>query len=139
MNDSCHIEKLEFAENKLMIVSYRPKLEDFWFREIILNDSNTMSYNAAWGRIIPFQKMIGMTGTTDGLFTTMKITNLLRESHIILIQLNVFTSQAFIYLKYRGKGYGKRGCPFFVRQQRKTVVSNFMMTLPLTTLLFKCF
>ena len=33
-----------------------PKLEDMWFREILLADEETMSYNHAWGGTIPFPK-----------------------------------------------------------------------------------
>lgn len=28
---------------------YKPKLEDFWFREAMMADPDTMSYNSAWG------------------------------------------------------------------------------------------
>ena len=35
---------------------YKPKLEDLWFRETILADPDTMSYNNAWGGAIPFPR-----------------------------------------------------------------------------------
>ena len=37
-----------------MIRLYAPKIEDLWFREKILSDEKTMSYNRSWGGIIPF-------------------------------------------------------------------------------------
>ena len=37
-----------------MVEVYKPKVEDLWFREKLLSDGETMSYNAAWGGTIPF-------------------------------------------------------------------------------------
>ena len=35
---------------------YKPKLEDLWFREKMMADEDTMSYNNKWGGTIPFPK-----------------------------------------------------------------------------------
>ena len=35
---------------------YLPTLEDMWFRQIMLEDEETMSYNHAWGGTISFPK-----------------------------------------------------------------------------------
>ena len=39
-----------------MISVYIPKIEDLWFKELMLSDPDTMSYNHAWGGCIPFPK-----------------------------------------------------------------------------------
>lgn len=39
-----------------MIKLYKPELNDLWFRESLMADYDTMSYNAAWGGAIPFPK-----------------------------------------------------------------------------------
>ena len=39
-----------------MLVLYKPELEDLWFREELMGDPNTMSYNHASGGTIPFPK-----------------------------------------------------------------------------------
>ncbi len=39
-----------------MLILYRPRLEDLWFREALLCDPATMAYNAAWGGTIPFPR-----------------------------------------------------------------------------------
>ena len=39
-----------------MLTLVRPTLEDLWFREKLLADEETMSYNARWGGTIPFPK-----------------------------------------------------------------------------------
>lgn len=37
-----------------MIRCYQPKPDELWFRESLLADPDTMSYNNAWGGTIPF-------------------------------------------------------------------------------------
>ena len=39
-----------------MVSVYIPKIEDLWFKELMLSDPDTMSYNHAWGGCIPFPK-----------------------------------------------------------------------------------
>ena len=42
----------EIAHLELVI----PTLEDMWFRESLMADEETMSYNHAWGGTIPFPR-----------------------------------------------------------------------------------
>jgi len=37
-----------------MLELYTPELRDLWFRQGLLSDEETMSYNHAWGGTIPF-------------------------------------------------------------------------------------
>ena len=37
-----------------MITTYKPTLQDLWFRQQFMADEATMSYNAAWGGTISF-------------------------------------------------------------------------------------
>lgn len=37
-----------------MLTLYEPKYEDLWFRQMMLADEDTMSYNHAWDGTIPF-------------------------------------------------------------------------------------
>ncbi len=37
-----------------MLTLYEPELEDLWFRQMMLADEETMSYNHAWGGTIPW-------------------------------------------------------------------------------------
>ena len=39
-----------------MLEVVKPELEDLWFRESMMSDRETMSYNDAWGGTIPFPK-----------------------------------------------------------------------------------
>ena len=49
--------EIENMENSIPKISfYKPRLEDLWFREALLADPETMSYNHAWGGTIPFPR-----------------------------------------------------------------------------------
>ena len=39
-----------------MLTLYKPTYEDLWFRQTMLADEATMSYNRAWGGTIPWPK-----------------------------------------------------------------------------------
>lgn len=39
-----------------MIALYKPRIEDLWFREKLINDGATMAYNHTCGGTIPFPK-----------------------------------------------------------------------------------
>lgn len=44
-------------KNRIPKVSfYKPHIEDLWFRQAMLADPETMSYNHAWGGTIPFPR-----------------------------------------------------------------------------------
>ena len=40
----------------MAIELYKPQIEDLWFKEMMLGDEQTMSYNHAYGGTIPFPK-----------------------------------------------------------------------------------
>ena len=52
----------------MRLVLYEPKIEDLWFREQMLADSATMSYNERWGWTIAFspEKWGAWHGTWTG-------------------------------------------------------------------------
>ncbi len=43
-------------KNRNSIQLYKPQLDDLWFRQRMMADPETMSYNRAWGGTIPFPK-----------------------------------------------------------------------------------
>ena len=49
--------EIKTMKNRIAEVSfYRPQLEELWFRESLMADPETMSYNDAWGGTIPFPR-----------------------------------------------------------------------------------
>ena len=51
-----------------MLKVVKPELEDLWFRESMMADIETMSYNDAWGGTIPFPGEKLGTGKILSLF-----------------------------------------------------------------------
>ena len=47
---------LYFKKHNMKLEVYKPRLEDLWFREAMLEDEETMSYNKAWGGTISFPR-----------------------------------------------------------------------------------
>ena len=38
----------------MVLTVYQPEYEDLWFKQMMMSDEDTMSYNHAWGGTIPF-------------------------------------------------------------------------------------
>jgi len=51
-----------------MVRPYIPRLEDLWFRQALLADGQTMSYNHAYGGTIAFPGRPGKDGMSAGSF-----------------------------------------------------------------------
>lgn len=100
-----------------MLILYEPKYEDLWFRQMMLADEETMSYNHAWGGTISWPKekwkdwynyWISAPGGTryyrylinsDGQFVGEIAYHYDPDIHHEI-------ANVIIYSQYRGKGYG---------------------------------
>lgn len=104
-----------------MLKLYIPKLEDLWFREQLMSDKETMSYNEAWGGTIPFPKQ-----KLESWYNYYIINNENKRFYSYLLDgnineyvgevsyhyddnLKVFICGIIILSKYRSKGYGTEG------------------------------
>ena len=103
-----------------MLGVYEPKYEDLWFRQTMLADEETMSYNRRWGGTISFPETrwrewydawLGEPGET-------RFYRYLRDESGAFVgeiayrfdeELDNFDGNVIIYSKYRGRGYGSRG------------------------------
>ena len=102
-----------------MLELYEPHIEDLWFKEKMMGDEQTMSYNHAYGGIIPFPNeywpdwhdrwIINHNGNrfyryikNDGAFVGEVAYHFDGERQI-------YIADVIIYAPYRGKGYGRRG------------------------------
>ena len=56
------VDLLMKEESESPITLYTPSLEDLWFRQKMMADEETMSYNHAWGVQFLSQKRRGMAG-----------------------------------------------------------------------------
>lgn len=114
------------------LIAYIPKIEDLWFREALLSDPETMSYNAAWGGTIPFPKekwkdWFGWwIGNHDGNRRFYRY--LLEENSNKFVgeiayhidrEKGIYLANIIIFAKYRGKGYGKKGLSLLLQAAKE--------------------
>ncbi len=102
-----------------MLTIYEPKHEDLWFRQQMLADEETMTYNHAWGGTIPWPKeewgdwydrwVANARGlryyryvkNEDGAFVGEIACHFDAETEHWL-------ANVIVHAKYRGKGYGSQ-------------------------------
>ena len=100
-----------------MLTLYEPKCTDLWFRQMMLADEETMSYNRAWGGTIPFPEedwkgwhdhwVVNHDGkryyrylkNEDGMFVG-------EIAYHYDADLQHYAVNVIVYSKYRRKGYG---------------------------------
>jgi len=96
-----------------------PKLEDLWFRQKMMSDPATMSYNHAWGGVIPFPK----EDWQDWYDYWIVNHDNKRYYRYLEIEGNfvgeiayhydkkecIYIADIIVYAMYRGKGYGRMG------------------------------
>ncbi len=102
-----------------MLTLYRPNLSDLWFRQALLADEETMSYNRAWGGTIAFPesdwadwydywiarpegKRFYRYLTDEGRFVG-------EVAYHYDAELSGFVADVIVYAPERGRGYGGAG------------------------------
>ena len=104
-----------------MITTYKPTLQDLWFRQQFMADEATMSYNAAWGGTIPFPENTWKEWYDRWLihhenklfYRYLKDT----ETQTFVGEIayhydeerGIFLADVIVASEYRGKGYGSEG------------------------------
>ena len=102
-----------------MLELYKPKYEDLWFRQLMLEDNDTMSYNHSWGGAIPFPKEDWhdwydywiINNENKRYYRYLKLDNTFigEVSYHYDNEINNYVMGIIIYSKYRHYGYGKQG------------------------------
>ncbi|MBR7020366.1 MAG: GNAT family N-acetyltransferase [Lachnospiraceae bacterium] len=103
----------------MMLELITPTLEDMWFRESLMADEETMSYNHAWGGTIPFPKEdwedwydYWVANPEDERFYRY-----LKDENGFVGEIayhydseyDGYVANVIVLARYRGKGYGARG------------------------------
>jgi len=108
-------------ENRITEISfYKPLIEDLWFREALMADPETMSYNNAWGGTIPFPREKWAewydfwVKNPDKRFyryiATGKSRSFVGEAAYHYDEdLQVYLADIIVSAKCRKRGYGKAG------------------------------
>ena len=117
-------------ENKTEVYFHKPQAEELWFREALLADPETMSYNAAWGGTIPFtrdkwEKWYDIwVKNPDKCFyryaATGKSGSFVGEAawHYDA-ERQIYATDIIIMARYRGRGYGSRALELLCDEARK--------------------
>ncbi len=112
-----------------MLTLYKPQFEDLWFRRMMLEDEETMSYNHAWGGTIHWPKAAWgdwydrwVENPKDGrLYRYVKngIGEFVGEiAYHYDADIPGFTANVIIFSKYRGRGYGGQALELLCAEAR---------------------
>lgn len=103
-----------------MLTLHTPSLDDLWFRQRMLEDPDTMSYNRAWGGTIPFPKEKWQSWYTCWLrdqegrrfYRYLKAPNGFFVGEVAYHWDEadcIYMADVIVYAPLRGKGYGREG------------------------------
>ncbi len=117
-----------------MLTIYEPKYEDLWFRQRMMADEETMSYNHAWGGTIPWPKEEccdwydrWVANPKDGrLYRYVKNSSGDFVGEIAYhydADMQGFTANVIIFSKYRGRGYGGQALELLCAEARSNGIT----------------
>lgn len=103
-----------------MLTLYKPEYEDLWFRQMMLADEDTMSYNHAWGGAIDFPEERWRSWYDFWVERPegKRYYRYLKNEHGDFVgeiayhydsDMRGYAADVIIYSKWRGRGYGARG------------------------------
>ena len=102
-----------------MLELYEPQVEDLWFKEKMMGDEQTMSYNHAYGGTIPFPKeywtdwhsrwITNHEGKRFYRYIKDRDTFVGEVAYHFDGERQIYIADVIIYAPYRGKGYGRKG------------------------------
>ena len=117
-----------------MLTLHKPQLEELWFRQMMMADEETMSYNRAWGGTIPWPKAKWgdwydrwVANPKDGrLYRYVKNSSGDFVGEIAYHydgDIPGFTANVIIFSKYRGRGYGGQALELLCAEARSNGIT----------------
>ena len=115
-----HVSLMTKEEWGKLIMLYTPSLEDLWFRQKMMADMETMSYNRAWGGTIPFPKeewlgwydfwIVNHEGKRYYRYLKDNAGHFIGEiAYHYDSDRKLYLADIIVYAPYRKKGYGGIG------------------------------
>ncbi|MBR2822938.1 MAG: GNAT family N-acetyltransferase [Clostridia bacterium] len=118
-------------KNRNRIQLYKPQLDDLWFRQSLMADPETMSYNKAWGGTIPFPEEKWKAwhdfwmNDTDGRHFYRYVT--MGNSRVFIGEAayhydeteKIWLADVIIMSRYRGHGYGSEALRLLCEAAKK--------------------
>lgn len=128
----------------------KPKLDDLYFRQELLADEETMSYNRAWGGTIPFPKEKWrewydfwlINNGTDRFYRYLQKCDTLEFVGEIAYHRNPsnqFTANVIVLSKFRGNGYGRIGLELLCRAAKRNGIGTLYDDIPIDNSAIKMF
>lgn len=135
-----------------MLTLYTPQLEDLRFKEQMLGDAQTMSYNHAYGGTIPFPRERWESWYTRWVLAPEgnRFYRYVAEDNVFLgevayhwdEELQIYMTDVIIFAPHRGKGYGKQAllmlCEAAKARGIHTLYDNIAIDNPAIGLFTKC-
>lgn len=117
----------------MIIKLHRPELDELWFREKLLADPDTMSYNKKWGGTVSFprEKWDGWyrrwvaQGEDKRFYRYLTANNTFvgEAAYHYDEQRDIFLCDIIVYGEYRGNGYGTAGLRLLCEAARENGVA----------------
>ena len=135
------------------VIFYKPHLEDLWFRQAMMADPETMSYNNAWGGTIPFPRenweewydywVINPQNRFYRYITTGESRSFVGEAaYHYDNDLNIYLADIIISARSRRHGYGKAGlemlCEVAQKEKIPELYDNIAINNPGINLFLQC-
>ncbi len=116
-----------------MLETVTPHLADLWFREKLLADEATMSYNHAWGGTIPFPREKWETWYDHWILHPgrLRYYRYLRNERGFVGEIayhydsgyDAYMADVIVFSAYRGNGYGARGLELLCTAAKENGIS----------------
>ncbi len=111
-----------------------PALEDLWFRESLLADEETMSYNHAWGGTIPFPQdrwrdwydhwIVHHEGRRFYRYLKDENGFVGEMAYHYDPEYDGYVADVIIFSAFRGRGYGSRGLELLCAAAKENGIST---------------
>ena len=135
-----------------MIELYKPKLEDLCFKQAMLADEATMSYNHAWGGVIPFpqEKWTGWYDRWILRHESTRFYRYIKEYDTFIGEVayhfdeekQIYLADVIVYAPCRGKGYGRMALDLLCEAARergvRSLYDEIALDNPSVEMFLKC-
>ena len=135
-----------------MIQFYKPEIEDLWFKEAMLADEETMSYNRAYGGTIPFPRevwagwydrwMVGQGSKRFYRYVRVDGRFVGEAAYRYEVERQIYLADVIIHAPHRGKGYGRKAlmmlCDIAKENGLEELYDEIAIDNPSVSLFLKC-
>lgn len=135
-----------------MVELYKPNVEDLWFKEQMMSDEPTMSYNYAYGGTIAFPKEKWESWYNRWIINceNKRFYRYIKDNNAYVGEVayyfdddrQMYITDEIIYSPYRGKGYGHKAllllCEIAKSNEIHELYDDIAIDNTSVALFFKC-